>query len=99
MLMVMPALYAAAQDAPPESNAAKGRSLYTSYCARCHGVNMVNTGVSFDLRVFPKDQKDRFIRSVSEGIRAMPAWESTLKRHEIESLWMYVSAAGLNNTP
>lgn len=82
-----------AQDAP-EPSAAKGRSLYMSYCARCHGVNMVNTGVSFDLRTFPKDQKDRFERSVTQGVRAMPAWGSTLKPQELESLWLYVSAGG-----
>lgn len=85
------ALPVLAQDAPSASGA-KGRSLYMSYCARCHGVNMVNTGVSFDLRSFPKDDKDRFVRSVTQGVRAMPAWGSTLKPEELESLWLYVSA-------
>lgn len=80
-----------AQDAPVEPSAAKGRSLYMSYCARCHGVNMVNTGVSFDLRSFPKDQKDRFVRSVTQGVRAMPAWGQTLKPQELDSLWLYIS--------
>jgi cytochrome c55X len=69
----------------------RGRSLYSSYCARCHGVNMVTTGASFDLRTFPKDQRERFERSVMQGIRAMPAWGTTLAADELASLWLFVS--------
>lgn len=78
-----------ADDAP---SAARGRSLYTSYCARCHGVNLVNTGASFDLRTFPKDQPERFERSVTQGLRAMPAWGGTLQPAEVASLWLFVSS-------
>ena len=75
---------------PP--SAVQGKSLYTGFCARCHGLNMVNSGTAFDLRTFPKDQRDRFERSVKEGLRAMPAWGSTLTPEELQSLWLYVSA-------
>jgi mono/diheme cytochrome c family protein len=68
-----------------------GKKTYTSYCARCHGLNMVSSSAGFfDLRQFPPDQKDRFILSVSKGVRAMPAWEDTLKPEELENLWHYV---------
>ena len=83
--MVAPARAAA------EPSAGQGKQLYTSYCARCHGVNMVNTGVSFDLRSFPRHDKERFLRSVSKGLRAMPAGEGRLHGEELESLWLYVS--------
>ncbi len=73
--------------------AAQGKSLYTSYCARCHGLNMVTNGASFDLRTFPKDQPERFQRSVSQGLRAMPAWGNTLKAEELQALWLYVSGS------
>lgn len=84
--MVAPARAAA------EPSAGQGKQLYTSYCARCHGVNMVNTGVSFDLRSFPKHDKERFLRSVTKGLRAMPAWEGRLDGEELESLWLFVSS-------
>lgn len=62
-----------------------------SYCARCHGLNLnVSSSAFYDLRSFPKDAKERFEQSVLKGIRAMPAWEKTLKPGELESLWLYV---------
>ena len=67
-----------------------GRALYTSYCARCHGVNMVNTGSATDLRKFPKDEEERFVRSVNQGVRAMPAWGSILQPGEVQAIWRYV---------
>jgi cytochrome c55X len=82
---------AAPPAAPAEASVAAGRKLYGSYCARCHGVNMVSIGSGFyDLRTFPADQKERFVQSVNKGIRAMPAWEGTLKSEEVSDLWAYV---------
>lgn len=69
-----------------------GRRLYVSYCTRCHGVNMVSSGGSFfDLRTFPQD-KERFMRSMKSGLRAMPAWEGIVKPHEMEALWAYIGS-------
>ena len=87
-------LAALAPTAVAEPSASQGRQLYTSYCARCHGVNMINTGASFDLRSFPKDQRERFDRSVTQGLRAMPAWGTTFQPDELQALWLYVSSGG-----
>ncbi len=76
-----------ANDAPTVQ---RGKQLYTSYCARCHGVNMVTTGAAFDLRGFSLDQQERFERSVNQGLRAMPAWGSVLQPGDVQSLWLYV---------
>lgn len=84
--------YARAADAQP--SAAGGHQLYSNYCARCHGLNMVNTGAAFDLRTFPKDQQDRFERSVMKGLRAMPAWNGILKPDDVQALWLYISSGG-----
>jgi cytochrome c55X len=85
---------AAAQPTDASPSAAKGRSLYGSYCARCHGLNMVTPGSGFfDLRTLTPQERERFDRSVTQGIRAMPAWGSVLKPDDVESLWLYVMAA------
>ncbi len=68
----------------------QGRALYTSYCARCHGVNMINTGAATDLRKFPKDEPERFARSVNQGVRAMPAWGGILQPGDVQAIWRYV---------
>jgi cytochrome c55X len=70
-----------------------GRRVYTSYCVRCHGINLaVGSSAFFDLRTFPKDDKARFIESVMNGKRQMPAWGSVLKADDVEALWSYVAS-------
>jgi mono/diheme cytochrome c family protein len=86
------ALFAPRAWADEPSPAELGRKTYTSYCARCHGFNLVMVTGTFDLRRFPQEDKERFVRSVSKGVRAMPAWEGTVKPEEIEAIWVYVGA-------
>jgi cytochrome c55X len=85
-----------AADKAPETVdlAARGRQIYTSKCSHCHGINMASTGSGFfDLRTFPADDKPRFVSSVTNGKRAMPAWGAILKPEDIEFLWAYVMTA------
>lgn len=84
------ALPAARADEPTPVE--RGRKSYTSYCARCHGLNLVTSGAGFDLRTFPAHDKERFVRSVSKGLRAMPAWEGIAKPGEIDAIWSYIGS-------
>ena len=52
----------AANDAP----VVQGRKAYVSFCARCHGINLVTTGSTYDLRTFPREDRERFVRSVTK---------------------------------
>jgi mono/diheme cytochrome c family protein len=80
---------ACAQAADP---VAEGRRTYTGYCARCHGIDLVvSSSAFFDLRTFPRD-KERFVRSVTKGLRVMPAWEGQLKPEQIDAIWAYVGS-------
>ena len=82
---------AAQAEAPPSAD--KGRQLYGSYCARCHGINMVTPGSGFfDLRTLTAAEQERFEHAVKQGVRAMPAWGSILKPADVQSLWLYVMA-------
>lgn len=84
----------ASADAPADpALAQKGRGLYKDFCQKCHGLNMVSPGGAFfDLRTFPLDDKPRFLASVTNGKRAMPAWGGVLKEGDIETLWAYVTS-------
>jgi mono/diheme cytochrome c family protein len=71
--------------------ASKGRRLYQAFCQKCHGLNLVNNSPAFfDLRKLRIDEKPRFYRSVSLGLRAMPAWGEVIKPDEMEQLWSYI---------
>ena len=82
-----------AQSVDSAELAAKGRQIYALSCSRCHGPNMVSVGTTaYDLRRFPLDQKDRFVSSVTKGLRVMPAWGGLLSPEQIEALWAYVAS-------
>jgi mono/diheme cytochrome c family protein len=69
-----------------------GRRTYLGMCARCHGINLVTQGIGYDLRKFPQDEQARFNRSVTQGIRAMPALGANLSPAQLEGLWAYIGS-------
>jgi mono/diheme cytochrome c family protein len=83
-------------DAEPSTElASQGKALYSQLCRNCHGVNMVNAGTSsFDLRKFPRDDRTRFVNSVTNGKNSMPPWGDILQPDEIEAIWAYVRTGG-----
>lgn len=91
LVLVAASAAAAAQDTGSEA-AEAGRKLYVSSCTRCHGINLVTNGIGFDLRTFPSNDKERFVRSVTQGKGAMPAWGATLKPEQIDLLWAYIGS-------
>ncbi len=73
----------------------KAKRVYKDFCSHCHGIDMKNAGnSSYDLRKFPKDQKDRFYTSVNKGKGDMPAWGDVLLPEELDLLWDYVVSRG-----
>ena len=86
---------AAAQDRPrvtPEQ-IRSGAEIYERNCSPCHGSRMQDPQGAFDLRKFPRGERERFVLSVSRGKNQMPGWGGLLKPEEIESLWAYVLSA------
>ena len=82
---------AAAQD-PAEVT--RGSQLYAKNCATCHGARMVGPEWAIDLKTFPKDERARFIDSVTHGKGGMPPWGDVLKPEDIAALWAYVVSGG-----
>lgn len=83
---------ATAQDAPitPEQ-ISTGAKVYASNCATCHGRGMKNPEWAIDLATIPKNDRQRFIQSVTNGRGNMPPWGDVLKPDEIAALWAYFS--------
>ncbi|SRR6266481_3099209 len=82
-----------AQSFAPEQLKA-GAEIYERNCSPCHGARMLDPQGATDLRKFPRDQRERFINSVTRGKNQMPPWGGLLKPEEVEALWAYVVAGG-----
>jgi len=87
---------ASAQDPFKPEQVKSGSETYARHCAPCHGPRMADPEGAPDLRKFPRDQRERFLTSVSKGKNSMPPWGDLLKADEIEALWAYVATGGRN---
>ena len=95
-LLAMACVAALGEARPAESFAPAqirtGSAIYAQNCAPCHGPQMKNPEVAFDLRKMTADQKERFVTSVVKGKNQMPPWGEVFKAEEIDALWAYVMA-------
>jgi len=83
---VAPAAYA-------QSAAAQGHALYSSLCARCHGVDLDNPQPNTpDLKSLKAGQHDLFVTMVENGKGEMPPWKGLLSPMQIRQIWAYVQA-------
>lgn len=89
--LVMCSASAWAQDAVTPAQINQGAEIYARNCATCHGNRMKNPEWAIDLATIPKDDRRRFIQSVTNGINNMPPWGDVLKAEEIAALWAYFS--------
>jgi mono/diheme cytochrome c family protein len=78
-----------AQNAATPEQVKAGADVYAVHCATCHGNRMKNPEWAINLATIPKDDRQRFIQSVTNGRGNMPPWGDVLKANEIESLWAY----------
>ena len=81
-----------AQNIFPPERIQAGSKIYAQNCAPCHGPRMADPQGAFDLRTFPREEKSRFLNSVTKGKNQMPPWGDLFKPEEIEALWAYVVA-------
>jgi mono/diheme cytochrome c family protein len=70
----------------------KGADLYETHCQTCHGPRLANPPWAPDLRKFPREDRARFVDTVTYGKRGMPPWDDVLKPEDIDALWAYVVA-------
>jgi mono/diheme cytochrome c family protein len=88
---------ARAEDAAiPPAQVSAGRALYARNCSPCHGPRMQDPEGAFDLRKFPRQDRTRFVATVTRGKNQMPPWGGLLTPAEIDALWAYVVAGEKN---
>ena len=86
--LALPPGATAAQELPEQIR--RGAEIYALNCSPCHGPRLHGEESAFDLRTFPRNERERFIASVTRGKNQMPPWGALLKPEEIEALWVYV---------
>ena len=91
-LLLFVTMQCGAQENFPPETIKQGSGIYSQNCAPCHGPRMQDPEGAFDLRKFPADGYERFVRSVTNGKNSMPPWGGLFNAAEIESLWAYVLA-------
>ena len=93
--ILFPGAAALAEETKAADPVSRGRSLYAHHCSHCHGFNMVTAGnIAYDLRKFPRQDKARFVNSVTNGKNGMPPWKGTLSDEQMDQLWAYVLSGG-----
>jgi len=89
------AVAGASAAGPDATDFENGRKQFHKTCAQCHGLNMVNSGVTvYDLRKFPLDQPERFFASITNGKGNMPSFRGALSEEQMRWIWVYVSRRG-----
>jgi mono/diheme cytochrome c family protein len=81
----------------PPDQIKRGAALYAKNCAACHGTRMNGPEWAIDLHTFPRDDRTRFVDSVTNGKNTMPAWGDVLSADDIAALWTYVVAGEPKN--
>ena len=87
----------AEEKAPSDADlVVKGRQLFNRLCSHCHGINMMSAGtLTYDLREFPRDRRERFFEAVTNGKSSrMPPWGDLITQDEIEEIWAFVRTGG-----
>jgi mono/diheme cytochrome c family protein len=92
LVLALLATPAAAEEAVAPESIRRGADLYARNCSPCHGPRLMGEDSAFDLRTFPRDQRARFVTSVTRGKNTMPAWGDLIKGDDIDALWAYVVA-------
>lgn len=81
---------AAAQDSFPPERVEAGAEIYARNCSPCHGPRMQDPESAFNLKTFPRNARERFVRSVRQGKNQMPPWGDMLSGDDLDALWAYV---------
>ena len=90
MLIAGSMISAQRSSAQDNAKVAAGETVYNTYCATCHGDNLVSSGQTFDLRKLSADMRPRFENSVMKGKGQMPPWQGVVSIEELDQLWHFI---------
>jgi mono/diheme cytochrome c family protein len=89
-LSVWIAMAALAQQHPDRTKIEAGETVYSTYCAPCHGDQLVSTGQFPNLRRLTPTDRLKFDSTVRDGRNQMPPWRGVLTDEQIDQIWSYI---------
>ena len=93
MPMVLVQVVSAQEPATPDkAKIEAGDTVYNTYCAVCHGDNLVSSGQFPNLRRLTANDRGKFDTTVRNGRNQMPPWKDVLSDDKIDQLWAYIRA-------
>jgi len=92
VLWLMPMISAQDAAAPDKAKIEAGETVYNTYCAVCHGDNLVSTGQFPNLRRLTAKDREKFDTTVRNGRNQMPPWKDVLSDAQIDQAWSYIRA-------
>ena len=93
VLWLMSIVSAQEAAAPPDkAKIEAGETVYNTYCAVCHGDNLVSTGQFPNLRRLTAKDREKFETTVRNGRNQMPPWKGVVSDAQLDQLWSYIRA-------
>jgi mono/diheme cytochrome c family protein len=80
----------AQQQLPDTTKIEAGETVYNTYCAPCHGDQLVSTGQFPNLRRLTPPDRTKFDSTVRDGRNQMPPWRGVLTDEQIDQIWSYI---------
>ena len=80
----------AQEPLPDRAKIDAGETVYSTYCAPCHGDQLVSTGQFPNLRRLTPADRAKFDSTVRDGRNQMPPWRGVVSDEQIDQIWAYV---------
>jgi mono/diheme cytochrome c family protein len=85
------AISALAQEPLPDgAKVEAGETVYSTYCAPCHGDQLASTGQIPNLRRLTPADRAKFDSTVRDGRNQMPPWRGVVSDEQIDQIWAYI---------
>ena len=80
----------AQEPLPDRAKIEAGETVYSTYCAPCHGDQLVSTGQFPNLRRLTPADRAKFDSTVRDGRNQMPPWRGVVSDEQIAQIWAYI---------
>jgi mono/diheme cytochrome c family protein len=80
----------AQEPLPDRAKIEAGETVYSTYCAPCHGDQLVSTGQIPNLQRLTPADRAKFDSTVRDGRNQMPPWRGVVSDEQTDQIWAYI---------